>query len=174
MGRIWDWLQQLSGRPALVVGDPERPYLRRWRLLPKNHWCNVYLHQFLRDDEDRALHDHPFESLSLLFRGEYLEETHGPEGPAGPRRTQHFRAPTLIRRSATYTHRILLVNERPAWTLFLRGRAVRRWGFHCKHGWVWWRNFGEPHEPASRHRGCGADADEHLPAYGPDGQPVSR
>ena len=63
--------------PDFIVGadDPVGPYLRRWYLLPRNRVLNVYLHQFLRDDDDRALHDHPWAWLSVLLSGSYIEHT---------------------------------------------------------------------------------------------------
>lgn len=44
--------------PDFVIGDdPDRPYLRRWWIVPRNEYCNVYLHEILRSDDDRAGHD---------------------------------------------------------------------------------------------------------------------
>ena len=59
--------------PDLVVGSPKRPYMHRWWLIPRNPVFNVYLHRFLRSDDDRALHDHPWPSLSILLHGSYRE-----------------------------------------------------------------------------------------------------
>jgi len=40
------------------------------RLLP-----NLYVHHFLRDDDDRALQDRPSWAVSFLLRGRYIEHT---------------------------------------------------------------------------------------------------
>jgi hypothetical protein len=61
--------------PDCVIGPPDNPYLRRWWLIPRNRWFNLYLHNILRDDDDRALHDHPWANLSILLRGAYREVT---------------------------------------------------------------------------------------------------
>jgi hypothetical protein len=61
--------------PDFVIGGHENPYLLRWWLIPRNPVFNVYLHKFLRDDDDRALHDHPWLWCSVLLRGEYIEVT---------------------------------------------------------------------------------------------------
>src|SRR3546814_20880058 len=61
--------------PSFVIGGEDNPYLRRWYIIPRNRWFNVYLHEFLRDDDDRALHDHPWVNLSILLRGQYVEHT---------------------------------------------------------------------------------------------------
>lgn len=45
--------------PDVVIGGDASPYMRRWWVIPRNRRFNVYLHHFLRSDDDRALHDHP-------------------------------------------------------------------------------------------------------------------
>src|SRR6202451_4200464 len=93
----------LKGGPHLVLGDPLRPYLYRWYVLPRNDWLNIYLHKFLRDDDDRALHDHPWQILSIILKGGYIE--HLPDAIK-------FRNPgQCIFRDATHTHRIQLYRK---------------------------------------------------------------
>ena len=43
----------------------------------------MYLHLFLRDDDDRALHDHPWDNASFLLTEGYVEVL--PGNPADPR-----------------------------------------------------------------------------------------
>lgn len=65
--------------PHLVVGDPDDPYMLRWWVIPRNPLLNIYIHKFLRDDDDRALHDHPWPSLSVLLRGRLREIVRMPQ-----------------------------------------------------------------------------------------------
>ena len=56
---LFNWFKTLcSGRPHFLISDQADPYLHRWYVIPRNRFLNLYLHKFLRDDEDRALHDH--------------------------------------------------------------------------------------------------------------------
>jgi hypothetical protein len=150
----------LHGGPHFVVGDPRNPYLLRWYVIPRNPVCNLYLHKFMRDDEDRAGHDHPWPSLSILLRGRYREVLYRPdaEGTQKPY-TRVLRAwprSPVVFRSATHVHRVELVNRKPAWTLFLTGPRVREWGFHCAKGrWVHWKDFTKPENYGEVGRGCG-------------------
>lgn len=111
-------------------------YLLRWHLIPRNRWFNVYLHKFIGDDDDRALHDHPWDSLSIRLRGE-LREIYREE-------CQHYSvnwvstAPRIAYRAATFAHRLELVGNNPCWTLFITGPRKREWGFHCPKGWQHW------------------------------------
>ncbi len=133
--------------PDFVIGRPDAPYLRRWWLIPRNRWCNVYLHHFLRSDDDRALHDHPWRwNCSVLLAGNYIEHT-----PDGARRRTRG---ALKLRIGPAPHRIELIDAIPVWTLFVTGPKVREWGFHCERGWRHWREFTAPNAPGQVGRGC--------------------
>lgn len=137
----------MRGGPHFRVGDPKAPYMLRWYVLPRNDWINVYIHKFMRDDDDRALHDHPWPSLSILIKGRYVEEY-----PAGVRTT--YTLGSIKYRSAEYAHRIELPWG-PAWTLFITGPRVRDWGFHCPKRWVPWQEFVDQNDTGNVGKGCG-------------------
>ncbi len=131
--------------PDFVIGDPHDPYLRRWFLIPRNRWFNVYLHHIQRSDDERALHDHPWHNVSIILTGEYMEVSeYG-------RRV--FRAGSVIFRRATRCHRLVVHRPVAAWTLFITGPHIREWGFHCPKGWVHWRDF-VAENPGEIGRGC--------------------
>jgi hypothetical protein len=155
--------------PDFIVGGADNPYLRRWWLIPRNRFFNVYLHQFLRSDDDRALHDHPWVNASILLRGSYLECL--PNG-----RTELRKTGSIIIRRATARHRIELIEiidwdeewidgewkwrphmsgqVYPVWTLFITGPKLRDWGFHCPQGFVPWQDFTAPGAPGEVGKGC--------------------
>lgn len=152
----------LTLTPHFLIGDPQRPYVRRWYVLPRNPLLNVYLHQFLRDDDDRALHDHPWPSVSLLLKGSYVEQRFLADfidGYSGGRTMEEtfkrtYRRGSVIFRRSTHTHRIELPDGRPAWTLFITGPVVREWGFHCPRGWVHFKEFTKPGATGEIGKGC--------------------
>lgn len=119
----------------------------RWHVVPRNRWLNVYLHKIVRSDDDRALHDHPWASLSLILAAGYLEVT-----PAGRR---YHGAGSVIYRSTTYSHRLEIENGRPCWTLFVTGPKQREWGFLCPRGWRHWREFCKAENRGEVGQGCG-------------------
>lgn len=129
--------------PDFVIGEG---YLLRWWIVPRNRFCNVYLHRINRSDDDRALHDHPWRNLSILLRGAYREVT--PEG------SRVRRAGAIVLRRATQLHRLEVVDG-PVWTLFVTGPRVREWGFQCPQGWVDWSVFTDPSDTGRIGRGCG-------------------
>jgi hypothetical protein len=181
-------------KPDFIVGadNPAGAYLLRWYLTPWRGWYqrvpeaertrwqrlvvrmarwlpNLYLHKFLRDDDDRALHDHPSWAASLMLDGYYIEHT---IAAGGIHQRREIRAGTLRYLPTRHTHRIelprlivdngdLIVRKEdppaPCWTLFLFGPTVRDWGFHCpERGWVHWRAFTAAGKPGEIGPGCDA------------------
>jgi hypothetical protein len=137
--------------PDVIIGGEADPYLKRWWLIPRNCVFNIYLHHFLRSDDDRALHDHPWWNLSILLRGRYVEHTIAAGGVNI--RTERCAGGHKFRR-ASAAHRIELTDG-PCWTLFITGPRLREWGFHCRLGWVQWQQFTKPDKPGEIGRGCG-------------------
>jgi len=138
--------------PDFTIGDRNDPYMLRWYIIPRNKWFNIYLHRVCKSDDDRALHDHPWASVSIILAGEYTEISY--------RGMQVYGRGSVIYRKAEYSHRLAL-NDRPGqhvWTLFITGRRVRDWGFHCPKGWVPWQEFTSGDITGNtRGKGCGED-----------------
>lgn len=133
--------KRLAREPNVVLLTRDgRTYLRRWYLIPKNKWLNVYLHHFCEGDDDRAPHCHPWASVSILLKGRYWELIHEP----GVGNTIVGRASWKpIYRPAAHAHRILLDPGQTCWTLFATGPKVRKWGFYCRSGWRAHEDFAE-------------------------------
>lgn len=125
----------MKRKPDFVIGDKNNPYLKRWWLIPRNRVFNIYLHQFLKSDDDRALHDHPWLfNCSILLKGRYIEHK--------LRGKQKVRKPYRIYfRLGKAPHRVELINNQPVWTIFITGTVVREWGFYCPQGWKHWKKF---------------------------------
>lgn len=132
-------------QPDFIIGEPEKPYLLRWWIIPRNRWFNVYLHMILRDDDDRALHDHPWWNISMILSGAYREVM--------PLRTVLRKSGSIVFRRPTAAHR-LEVAKGPVWTLFITGPRVREWGFHCPQGWRHWEEFTASESTGQIGRGC--------------------
>jgi hypothetical protein len=123
-----------SREPDVIIGpDRNPPYIRRWWVIPRNRWFNIYLHEVQQDDDDRALHDHPWVNMSYVVEGGYNEVT--PKG-VFPLRTGgiRFRRPTAL-------HRLELMDGKRTVTFFLTGPRVRDWGFQTPNGWIFWEDF---------------------------------
>lgn len=162
-----DWFKKwLRLEPHVIIGGEDDPYLKRWLVVPRNKFpFNIYLHKFCRSDDDRALHDHPWDWWSILLKGGYTEHFEG-----GSRRRPQF---SIAHRRAEEAHRVeldaycacpdgddgsgIVCKEKPAWTLFITASKRREWGFHCPKGWMHWEKFTEGGTPtdARNSLGCG-------------------
>lgn len=148
---------EVGDKPAadphgFTIGGDENPYLRRWFITPRGDGPAVYLHQFLRDDDDRALHDHPWDSIGIILSGGYVEVT--PDGDVVRQ------VGDVVARAAGARHRVVLHRDPQgraveAWTLFLVGERVREWGFWCPQGWVHWKDFTAGPNGERVGAGCG-------------------
>lgn len=106
-----------------ICGRDGSVYL--WKFLLAEHdGERLYLHRFMRSDEDRELHNHPWPGRSLILVGGYLEERREAD-----RVVEHVYAPGDINALEANTfHRVDLL-ERDCWTLFWTGPKEQSWGF---------------------------------------------
>jgi hypothetical protein len=115
----------------------------RWHLLKWRGW-QLCLHNIRRSDDDRALHDHRGNNLSIPLWRSFHEVLavgwHPGLNPAQLPHRVHRRWPFCpIFRPAELPHRLVI--GRPVWTLWLRYPPRREWGFWCPKGWVHWLKF---------------------------------
>ncbi len=109
------------------------PLFIRYFLTPRGLPVCLYLHEFRRSDNDRCFHDHPWNFLTLIVRGGYVE--HMPTG-------NFWRRPgRILWRRAEHRHWVELAPGTVSWTLVLRFRRRRVWGFWTKGGFVPWNSY---------------------------------
>jgi hypothetical protein len=124
---------KLSFKPDLVLGT----YMSRWHVLPKNRWFNIYLHRFTDSDFDRALHDHPWWSWSILLKG-FLGETYR-RSPYDYKQFRFIRRFLPYFRSKDHLH-IMHLRSDVGWTIFITGSKTKEWGFEYPHVGEWMHN----------------------------------
>ena len=118
--------------------NPEKVYLTRWRLL-QTPWFGIFLHKLNRPDSDRALHDHPWNFVSLILKGGYDEKRPcfcGWKSCEFSPITTTRSVGSFAYRKAEDLHAIVKLWRIPTWTLIIIGRHRRDWGFQTEKGWV--------------------------------------
>lgn len=173
--RHWPIARSLKRQPDVIIGGSADPYLLRWYVTPWRGWWrhipdarrsifqraviaaarllpNVYVHCFVRSDDDRALHDHPWLfNASWLLSGCYDEHT---IDAGGIHRRRRLEAGSFRFRLGRAPHRVELTAG-DCWTLFVTGPVVRNWGFHCPDsGWIPWQRFTFADDPGQTGKGC--------------------
>lgn len=95
-------------------------YLQRWHLV-RLFGLALMLHKMHRPDYSLCDHDHPWWFISLVLRGGYEELVDGEH--------RRHRPGALLFRGRHFRHHITRLPRGTAWTLVLRGRHTRTWGF---------------------------------------------
>lgn len=132
--RLIDGAPDVSDLPCdrlLDSGGAE--YMRRF-YVSKGRGPGSRFHKISMSDPGRDFHDHPWDYVTHLLSGTYLEHT--PNGDV------LYEAPCTLVRKAEQLHRLELPDG-PVWTWFVTGRFRRRWGFMTESGWVWHENYAE-------------------------------
>jgi len=99
--------------------DPNDPYLYRWTFIFFNY--SIRIHHWIRSDDDRHFHDHPWNFMSIILKGKYVNVT--PEGKF------HVEAISRWKSNAKDKH-YLKIPEGGAWTVLLCGKPFHKWGFY--------------------------------------------
>lgn len=153
--------------PDLTIGPVDNPQTLRWHIFRFRGW-QLALHKWLRSDDDRALHDHVGDNLSLIVgRHGYWEIVRiystdpvpvyfRPWRRDGEGRyyvdMRYWRKPwRLYFRRAEQPHRVE-VAQGPVWSIWFRWPPRRQWGFHCPKGWRHWREYCDIREGVDYHK----------------------
>lgn len=136
-----------------VIAEGDNVYLDRLSLIT-TPWFSIKLHRIYRPDQQRDLHDHPWNFLSIVLRGEYIEDVPcRADCPLVSHRKGNHREVRHIRwfnlKKATDLHAISWVSRRPVWTLVLTGPRKRDWGFFVESlkRWVRWDKYDKLNTP---------------------------
>lgn len=115
-------------------GDSGSAYLTRWEFLSCNYFA-IYLHKFHRSDDNSSLHDHPWDFITIPLSVGYNDCTYrgSSDNNGKPTFNRELMRPFIPRfRKATHIHFVELIDNKPCWTLIIRFKYVRWWGFWKK------------------------------------------
>lgn len=140
--RLIDGAPDVTGLPCDAISREEvGEYIRRYHLRQGSNG-RARFHHILASDPQPHMHDHPFDYVTRLLSGAYIEHT--PDGGV------LYEAPCTLVRKARQLHRLELADG-PVWTYFVTGRFQRTWGFMTEHGWVRYQDY----PAAGMLTGCG-------------------
>lgn len=219
--RLWKAIAWLVSRPwiatALIRFSQLRPfseirnqagvlYMSRWWVFNpyptssqnRRRWnlpISIRVHHIVRPDDDRAMHDHPWNARTIILRGWYVEKRPSDLEKAGLSDetigvindainagnyevAEYFtRRPgdTATLKVGEY-HTITDVSEGGVYTLFISGKWRADWGFLVNGVKVWWRTYlyGTPDpkeaqkvEMRATAKGLGVNYDDLVKALAP-------
>lgn len=94
-------------------------------------WFAIYLHYIYKADEDKHDHDHPWNFLSIILEGWYIDTANGL-----CHKTRKFGS--IKYNKAEYHHKLhnLGGKKNRCVTLVFAGPRKRDWGYVTKSGWI--------------------------------------
>jgi len=101
-------------------------HFRRWRLVSTPIF-SVYIHNIYRADEDKYMHDHPWNYWAMILKGGYIEQVKNGFNTKLPGSFGFKKAENCHK-----IHHII----KPTTTLFITFRRRRDWGYHTENGWI--------------------------------------
>jgi len=104
-----------------ALGEKSNPYLFRWTFIFFNY--SIRIHHWLRSDDKRFFHDHPYDFISIILKGKYTNVT--PEGRFEVKQGSMWK-------SKAENRHYLDIPKEGAWTLLLCGKPRIKWGFWIK------------------------------------------
>lgn len=112
-----------------IYRNETEKYLVRYSIFNCRFFA-VKIHNILLSD-DNCLHDHPWQFVSLILWGGYVEHTE--------KGSKIYHPGQLLKRPAEFKHRLEI--HQPAWTLVVTFKKTREWGFWAPEGFVKWFNY---------------------------------
>lgn len=157
---VANWLIRRAARtPYTHIEKNGDVYMERyWLFNPypvdssgKGNWfpISIRLHHIRRPDQDRHLHDHPWNARTFILRGWYREVK--PLADCQPDyKVARSAGETATLKFGEY-HAITEISEGGVWTLFVTGKYRGTWGFLVDGAKVQWRTYlGIDQDPAAR------------------------
>nr|WP_218182552.1 hypothetical protein [Pseudomonas sp. C6002] len=176
---FWRLVAKLLARPAVAAwlitraqrtpylhimsADGTEMYMGRWWLFnpysrethkPALWWCpwSFRIHHIMRHDEDRDLHDHPWNARTVILRGWYVEQrliegfdqelaALGYSGSAQATEYIDRQAGDTARLRHGEYHRIDQISPGGVYTLFITSKWRGDWGFLVSGVKVPWRKY---------------------------------
>ena len=141
-----DGVPHVTDLPSDLIKQFDQPYMERHYLIGQNRGSSARFHHILQSDLADP-HDHPWDFVSVILNGTYIETT--------PTSEQEYGPGSVLVRTAEQLHRLTLPNG-PVWTFVTVSSPRRRWGFHTSDGWVHWANYlkvTEQPEPEGNNQG---------------------
>jgi hypothetical protein len=119
----------------------KEPYLIRYYVFLKdrnNFPFNIFIHKFMKGDDDEDMHDHPWGFFHIILSGGYWEEVPYDQNDLNKGIQKIWRESGYWNCvSADYKHRIELQDNIKPWTIFIPLNKRSEWGFWVKKNQIW-------------------------------------
>ena len=126
-----------------IVSKKGITHFKRWSII-QSKWFNIYIHAIYVADLDKHCHDHPWNFMSIILKGTYIEKVinkHPKHNRYISYLTRSFWSNTFKWNKAETTHKIDKIMDGPVYTLFITGKNRRDWGYDVDGTWYQWEEY---------------------------------
>lgn len=116
-----------------IKSQAGRVVFRRWRAI-NTRWFQVLIHAVYDHDRDHFMHDHPWNFLSFILKGGYMELYCDQNSIVSTRVASPFTFKRM--QAAGEYHKILRLLNGTSWSLVVTGKRERTWGYLTNQGWM--------------------------------------
>ena len=126
INKIIEWIKRKC--PSKLIQLDGLDYLERYTIV-WTPFFKVYMHNILRSDLDRNLHNHPWHFLTILLKGSYKETLKIIKNQTSfKEKVQVYGPGSTLFRPAHHYHRIEL-GEETVTSIVIAGPKFQDWGF---------------------------------------------
>ena len=135
------FLDKIGRKRIIKDRSGKEPYLERYYLFLKDRIdfpFNIFIHKFIKGDDETDLHDHPWGYFTLILYGGYWEYEYA--NKLQPVDNNLYKDEKIIKywrkpgywstRNANYSHRIEIDKNKGCITLFIPYKKYKDWGFY--------------------------------------------
>jgi hypothetical protein len=119
------------------LGDKECPYAYRWVFIFFGY--SIRIHKWIRSDDKRYMHNHPWWFLTFILKGSYTDVSNKGE--------EFLKRFSFRFRLANHSHYVS-IPKTGAVTILITGRPKQKWGFNVngvfKRPLKYFYKFGHP------------------------------
>lgn len=133
---FWKPIREIRSKSGVL-------HFRRWRII-ETRWFNIYIHYIAKSDEDKHLHSHPWNFISIPLSGGYVQKVIRPlVNYVENKDDDIFRVHTEaclpfhpMRMESGDFHKIKLI--RPTWSLVFTGSRTGYKEGYFPYDWGYW------------------------------------
>lgn len=109
-------------------------HFRRWRFFACP-WFRIYLHKICLPDYDEHMHDHPWNFVSLILKGGYLEKF-ATDSNYSLTLCELRRPGNIVKRTRYDIHKIEKLLSSSNWSLVFAWGKYENWGYRADDQWI--------------------------------------
>lgn len=104
-------------------------------------WLRLYIHKICMSDEDAHLHTHPWNFISFILKGGYLQRVMAKPNDLFEHVIQRATQFSFVHMNRYEGHQLILV--KPTWTFVIAYGSHGPWGYLTKDGFIDHKRYRE-------------------------------